>query len=63
MRQSGFNSARTYIVPPPEVFEIAAENDILLFVDIPWRKHVCFLESRVARQETRKAMRNAASRR
>jgi glycosyltransferase involved in cell wall biosynthesis len=60
MRQSGFNAARTYIVPPPHVFELAAEQDVLLFVDIPWRKHVCFLESRDARREAHKAMRDAA---
>jgi glycosyltransferase involved in cell wall biosynthesis len=60
MRQSGFNAARTYHVPPPWMFELAAEEDVLLFVDIPWRKHVCFLESHGARQEAREAMRNAA---
>jgi glycosyltransferase involved in cell wall biosynthesis len=60
MRQAGFNAARTYLVPPPWVFDLAAEHDLLLFVDVPWRTHVCFLESRVAREEARLAMREAA---
>ena len=59
MRQAGFNAVRTYIVPPPWLFEIAAEYGLLLFVDIPWRKHVCFLESREARREAHEAMRRA----
>jgi GT2 family glycosyltransferase len=59
MRQAGFNAIRTYIVPPPWLFEIAAEQGLLLFVDIPWRKHVCFLESAAARREAREAMRCA----
>jgi GT2 family glycosyltransferase len=60
MRESGFNAARTYVVPPPQVFDLAAAHDILLFVDIPWSKHVCFLESRVAQQEAHDAVRAAA---
>jgi O-antigen biosynthesis protein len=60
MRQAGFHAARTYLVPPPWVLEIAEEEGLLLFVDVPWRKHVCFLESRAAREEARAAMRNAA---
>ena len=53
MRQSGFNSARTYIVPPAWLLEVAAEQDVQLLIDIPWRKHVCFLESREAKSEAR----------
>ena len=53
MRQAGFNAARTYLVPPSWIFELAAEHDLLLFVDVPWRKHVCFLENRIAREEAR----------
>src|SRR5215213_7165351 len=60
MRQAGFNALRTYLVPPPWLFEVAAENDLLLFLDVPWRKHVCFFDSDAARQEARDAMRQAA---
>src|SRR5690349_3368376 len=59
MRQAGFNAIRTYIVPPSWLFEIAAEQELSIFVDIPWRKHVCFLESAAARREAREAMRLA----
>jgi GT2 family glycosyltransferase len=60
MSQAGFNAVRTYIVPPPWVFELAKDQDLLLFVDVPWPKHVCFLESRAARHEARAAVRAAA---
>jgi GT2 family glycosyltransferase len=59
MRQAGFNAIRTYIVPPSWLFEFAAEQGLFLFVDIPWRKHVCFLESTAARLEARTAKRQA----
>jgi hypothetical protein len=61
MRQSGFNSVRTYIVPPTWLLEIAAEQNIQMLIDVPWRKHLCFLESREAKHEAREAVRNAAS--
>ena len=60
MSQAGFNAVRTYIVPPPWVFELAKDQDLLLFVDVPWPKHVCFLESRAAHGEARTAIRAAA---
>src|SRR5262245_17949135 len=60
IRRAGFNAIRTYHVPPPWLFELAAEQNILLFVDVPWRKHVCFHESHVACEEARKAVREAA---
>src|SRR5689334_6582026 len=44
MRAAGFNAIRTYHLPPDWLFEAAAQHDVLVFVDVPWRKHVCFDE-------------------
>ncbi|HJZ59180.1 MAG TPA: glycosyltransferase, partial [Gemmataceae bacterium] len=60
MREAGVNAARTYHLPPGWLFELADEHCIHLFVDIPWPKHLCFLESQAARAEAREAVRAAA---
>jgi GT2 family glycosyltransferase len=62
MHDAGINAARTYHLPPAWLFERADEHDIHLFVDVPWRKHLCFLESARARAEAREAVRVAAER-
>jgi GT2 family glycosyltransferase len=60
MRDAGINSTRTYHLPPGWLFELADEHGIHLFVDVPWRKHLCFLDSAEARAEAREAVRAAA---
>jgi GT2 family glycosyltransferase len=60
MRDAGVNSVRTYHLPPAWLFELADEHAVQLFVDVPWRKHLCFLESATARAEAREAVRVAA---
>ncbi len=62
MRDAGINAIRTYHPPPAWLFELADEQDVRLFVDVPWRKHLCFLESETARSEAREAVRMAAKR-
>jgi GT2 family glycosyltransferase len=62
MHEAGINAVRTYHLPPEWLFELADEYGIRLFVDIPWRKHLCFLESAKARAEAREAVRLAAKR-
>src|SRR5262245_20823634 len=62
MRAVGVNAIRTYHVPPEWIFDLASEHGIHLFVDVPWRKHLCFLESAEARAEARDAVRAAAER-
>src|SRR5258708_29930602 len=57
----GFNAIRIYHVPPPWLLEIAGETgDIGVLIDVPWSKHVCFLDTRGAQQEARQAVRRAA---
>src|SRR5262249_61755173 len=62
MRDIGINSVRTYHVPPEWFFRAADEQGMAVFVDVPWAKHVCFLESKQARREARQAIRLAAER-
>src|SRR6266545_722207 len=62
MRGIGINSVRTYHVPPEWLFRVADEEGMAVFVDVPWAKHVCFLESEQARREARQGVRLAAER-
>jgi hypothetical protein len=60
MRAAGINAIRTYHVPEGAFLELAEEAELSVLVDIPWSKHVCFLESSAARAEARCAARRAA---
>jgi GT2 family glycosyltransferase len=56
MREAGVNAVRTYHVPPEWFFHLADEAGISLLVDVPWPKHLCFLESATARADARAAV-------
>ncbi|HKI72248.1 MAG TPA: glycosyltransferase, partial [Verrucomicrobiae bacterium] len=60
IRELGANLLRVYYVPPRWFLDLAAEYELKVFVDIPWPKHVCFLESAKSRKEARDAVRKAA---
>ena len=60
MRALGLNSLRTYHLPPRWVLDLAAAEDMSVFVDVPWPKHLCFLEGRQAREQARQLIRQAA---
>lgn len=60
IRELGANLLRVYHVPPPWFLDLAAEHDLKLLIDIPWNKHVCFLDSQDAREEARQAVAQAA---
>jgi GT2 family glycosyltransferase len=62
MRAAGINSVRTYHVPPDWFYGLAEDADIQVFIDVPWRKHLCFLDSREARSEARQAVQRAVER-
>jgi GT2 family glycosyltransferase len=62
MREVGINAVRTYHCPPPWFLSLADEHQINLLLDVPWSKHLCFLESRRAQQEAREAVRQACKR-
>ncbi len=51
----GANLIRVYTVPPRWLLDLAESRQIKVLVDIPWDKHVCFLdapETRAAARET-----------
>src|SRR5256886_7883243 len=56
----GANLLRVYYVPPRWFLDLAAEYELKVLVDIPWPKHLCFLESAKSRKEARDACRKAA---
>jgi GT2 family glycosyltransferase len=60
MRAVGINAVRTYHVPPDWFFHLADEAGVAVFVDIPWPKHVCFLDSARAQADARRAVALAA---
>src|SRR5207249_1600063 len=62
MRDAGINTIRTYHVPPDWLLRLAAEAGLGVLVDVPWTKHLCFLDSADAQAEARRAVRAAAVR-
>jgi len=60
MRRLGLDSVRTYCVPPEWLLELAVEHGVSVFADIPWGKHLCFLDSAAGRSGARRAVREAA---
>ncbi|HEU0011838.1 MAG TPA: glycosyltransferase [Verrucomicrobiae bacterium] len=59
-RELGANVLRVYDVPPRWLLDLAAQHELRLLVDIPWQKFRCFLESRIAMESARTAVREAA---
>ena len=60
MQRAGLDAIRTYVVPPEWLVAAAEEAEIGLLMDVPWSKHLCFLDSGRARREAREAVRRAA---
>src|SRR5580692_7312717 len=46
IRELGANVVRTYVPPPPWMFELAARHELRLMVGMPWPFHMAFLDSR-----------------
>ncbi len=55
------NLVRVYYVPPRWFLDLAAEHSLKVLVDIPWSKHLCFLEGRESQQAARRAVREAVN--
>lgn len=60
MREAGIDAVRTYVVPPEWLLAVAEECGIGLLMDVPWSKHLCFLDGDRARREARDAVHHAA---
>jgi glycosyltransferase involved in cell wall biosynthesis len=61
IRQLGANLLRIYHVPPPWFMDLAAASQLRLLIDIPWNKHLCFLDSPASRGQARRAVRSAVA--
>ncbi|MEY2409496.1 MAG: hypothetical protein QOF48_2166, partial [Verrucomicrobiota bacterium] len=59
IRELGANVLRVYHVPPRWVLDLAAQFRLRLFIDIPWVKNRCFLDSSNAMEQARGAVREA----
>ncbi|MEO5804543.1 MAG: glycosyltransferase [Verrucomicrobiota bacterium] len=58
-RELGANVLRLYAVPPRWLLNLADENGLKLLIDIPWNKHLCFLDSPKSRQDACVTVRQA----
>ncbi|MDB6108906.1 MAG: glycosyl transferase family 2 [Pedosphaera sp.] len=59
IRELDANVIRVYHVPPHWFLDLAIEHGLRVLVDIPWNKHLCFLDSGKLRAEAREAVRLA----
>src|SRR5258708_27073664 len=55
----GANLVRVYHVPPRWFLDLADEHGFKVLIDIPWNKHLCFLDSEKLKNEAREAVREA----
>jgi len=62
IRELGANVLRVYHVPPRWILDLAQEFGLKLLVDVPWNKHLCFLDDERDRQAAREAVHAAAVR-
>jgi O-antigen biosynthesis protein len=60
LAELGANLLRVYYPPPRWFLDLAGEHGLKVFIDVPWPKHLCFLESRQTQAEARQAVRRAA---
>ncbi len=56
MRELGANLVRTYVPPPPWMFELAAKHELRLMVGMPWPFHMAFLDSPEMMRDIRKTI-------
>ncbi len=55
-RELGANLLRVYHPPPRWFLDLAAQHDLLLWVDIPWDQHLVFLDDSARRAAARQAV-------
>ena len=59
IRELGANTLRIYYVPPRWFLDLVAEHGLCVFIDIPWPKHLCFLDHKELQEEARRTVREA----
>lgn len=57
----GANVLRLYYVPPAWLLDLAAKFQLRILLDIPWPKHLCFLDSEEIQSAARLAVRQAVA--
>jgi O-antigen biosynthesis protein len=62
LQAAGFNSVRLYQLPPEWLLQLADELGLLLLLDVPWPKHLCFLDSAQLRHEAERLVQQAGKR-
>ena len=60
LTELGANLIRVYYSPPKWFLDLALSHGLRVLVDVPWNKHLCFLDSEETRDEALNAVRNAA---
>lgn len=60
VRELGANVLRVYYAPPGWFLDLAEQQGLKIVVDVPWNKHVCFLDSSAARLEAVTKVRETA---
>lgn len=60
IRELGANTLRVYHVPPRWFLDLLHEQGLKVLVDVPWNKHLCFLDTAEARQDALDQVRRAA---
>ena len=59
LRDLGANVLRVYHVPARWFLDLAAQHGLKVLIDIPWAKHLCFIDSARSQREARQAVREA----
>jgi len=59
IRELGANLIRVYHLPAKWFLDLAAQHALKVLIDIPWNKHLCFLDSPARRAEAREIVRRA----
>src|SRR5258706_5790076 len=61
IQELGANLLRVYYAPPIWLLDLAAQYQLRVFIDIPWPKHLCFLDSQRSRDEARQTVQMAVA--
>jgi GT2 family glycosyltransferase len=57
----GANVLRVYYVPPRWFLDLLSEHGLKVLIDIPWAKHLCFLDFAESQAEARQRVRGAVA--
>lgn len=60
LNELGANTLRVYHLPPRWFLDAAQEAGLKILLDIPWRKHTCFLDDPDATREARETIKKVA---